>query len=135
MYRLSKNKIQTFSLKFYPRRVNFNLQILTLLYYTPLGVVFLSFCPAILVATVWLGYHYLIDAIIGFSIGCVCSCIIIFIGKFVYTPRDVYIRIMMKYTREDGYNLIFFNVLISLVTGSNQFQLFFSIILDLFVNN
>ena len=81
-------------------------QILTLLYYTPLGVVFLSFCPAILVATVWLGYHYLIDAIIGFSIGCVCSCIIIFIVKFVYTPRDVYIRIMMKYTREDGYNLI-----------------------------
>jgi len=72
-------------------------QILTLVYYKPLGFVFLSFCPAILVATVWLGYHYLIDSIIGFFIGCTCASIVICFGQLVYTPRDVYIRIMLEY--------------------------------------
>jgi membrane-associated phospholipid phosphatase len=72
-------------------------QILTLIYYRPLGFVFLSFCPAILVATVWLGYHYLVDSIVGFLIGCMCAAVVIGFGRLVYTPRDVYIRVMLEY--------------------------------------
>lgn len=72
-------------------------QILTLVYYRPLGFAFLSFCPAILIATVWLGYHYLIDSITGFIIGCICASLVVGFGKLVYTPREVYIRTMLKY--------------------------------------
>lgn len=85
-------------------------QILTLVYYKPLGFVFLSFCPAILIATVWLGYHYLVDSIVGFLIGCVCISIVVGFGRFVYTPREVYIRVMLEYDVADiesSENLLF----------------------------
>lgn len=65
-------------------------QILTLVHHRLLGIMFLSFCPAILVATVWLEYHYLIDSIVGFLLGCVCASIIICYERYISKRQHMY---------------------------------------------
>jgi membrane-associated phospholipid phosphatase len=48
-------------------------------YCLPLGIAYIFVCPAIVVATVWLGYHYVIDSIPGVGIGLAISALTILI--------------------------------------------------------
>ena len=79
-------------------------QVLSLVYFWPLGLAFLAICPAIVFATIWLGNHYVIDSLVGVSIGLVVSGITIIIGNYWYpkvekplTGYKMYIRAMLTF--------------------------------------
>lgn len=58
--------------------------VLSLVYCTPLGIFYISLCPALVFGTVWLGNHYLIDSVVGVALGLVCSALTILIDRHVF---------------------------------------------------
>lgn len=79
-------------------------QILALIYCWQLGVAYLLICPAIVIATIWLGNHYVIDSIAGVGIGIICSGITLLVGRFWWphirvplTGDPPYIKTMLTF--------------------------------------